>query len=58
MNSLFIQRIMIDWRRISKDSYLRNIEALRDLKELELTHAVTFFVGEIKIYFFFFFFLY
>lgn len=46
MNSLFIQKVMIDWRKISRDSYLRNIDALRDLKELTLTHPVTFFVGE------------
>ncbi len=46
MNSLFIQKIMIDWRRISPDSYLRKIDALRNLEELELARPVTFFVGE------------
>lgn len=46
MNDLFIQKIMIDWRRISPDSYLRKIAALQNLKELELARPVTFFVGE------------
>lgn len=46
MNRLFIQSLRIDWDRIPARSYLRQIDALRGLEELELTRPVTFFVGE------------
>lgn len=46
MNNQFIQRIAIDWNRIEEYSYLRNIEALQGLEQLEFTDSVTFFVGE------------
>ena len=38
--------IMIDWTRISQDSYLRSIPALSGVDEIRFTHNVTFFVGE------------
>ena len=34
MNEQFIQKITIDWDQIDKNSYLRNIDAIKDLKEL------------------------
>ena len=37
MNNQFIQRIGIDWDGIGRDSYLREIEALKGL-ELSLIH--------------------
>ncbi|MCI8814828.1 MAG: AAA family ATPase [Lachnospiraceae bacterium] len=44
--TLFIQKIGIDWQRISRGSYLREIPALQGVDELALTAPVTFFVGE------------
>ena len=46
MNNQFIQRIGIDWDGIGRDSYLREIEALKGLEGLEFLRPVTFFVGE------------
>ena len=46
MNEQFIQKITIDWDKIDKNSYLRNIDAIKDLKELNFEKSVTFFVGE------------
>lgn len=46
MNNQFIQRIGIDWDGIGRDSYLREIEALKGLEGLEFFRPVTFFVGE------------
>lgn len=37
---------MIDWDKISRDSYLRDIPALNGLDHIAFTHPVTFFVGE------------
>ncbi|MBS5063068.1 MAG: AAA family ATPase [Hungatella hathewayi] len=46
MNNQFIQRIGIDWDGIGRDSYLREIEALKGLEGLEFLRPVTFLVGE------------
>lgn len=46
MNHLFIQSIEIDWDKINKNSYLRRIEAIKELQSLEFHKPVTFFVGE------------
>jgi len=46
MNEQFIQRISIDWNKIHRNSYLRNIEAIKDLEELIFEKSITFFVGE------------
>ncbi len=46
MNDQFIQSITIDWEKIDRDSYLRDIEAIRGLHTLAFTKPVTFFVGE------------
>ncbi len=46
MNHLFIQKISIDWEKISPSSYLREIAALQGLEELAFLKPVTFFVGE------------
>ena len=37
---------MIDWDKVDTDSYLRQIEAIRNLQNLALTSPVTFFAGE------------
>lgn len=46
MNNQFIQSISIDWSKIDRRSYLRNIEALNGLASLEFRKPITFFVGE------------
>ncbi len=45
-DELFIKGLRINWDEISEDSYLRSIEALSQLNELEFHKPVTFFVGE------------
>lgn len=46
INRQFIQSIIIDWGKIEKNSYLREIDALKNLERLEFPAPVTFFVGE------------
>ena len=46
LNNQFIQKIFINWNEISPRSYLRRIEALKNLEMLEFTSPITFFVGE------------
>lgn len=46
MNEQFIQSLSIDWDKIEKDSYLRNIESIKELEELIFEKPITFFVGE------------
>ena len=46
MNEQFIQRLSIDWDKIERNSYLRQIEAINELDELIFEKPITFFVGE------------
>lgn len=46
MNQQFIREISIDWNKISRDSYLRDIPALQLKSPLVFDRPVTFFVGE------------
>lgn len=46
MNNQFIQSIMIDWSKVEKHHYLREIEAIKGLERLEFGKPITFFVGE------------
>lgn len=46
MKSLFIKKAVINWDRVPEGSYLRNIQALRHVKEIPLEKPVTFFAGE------------
>ncbi len=46
MNELFIQRLSIDWSKIERDSYLRKIDAIKELEDLVFDKSITFFVGE------------
>lgn len=46
MNDKFIKDIRIDWSRIDADSYLQDIEAIKQMGTLEFQKNVTFFVGE------------
>ncbi len=43
---LFLRGLTIDWEKIARDSYLREIEAIAGMKTLEFHKPVTFFVGE------------
>ena len=46
LQSQLVRTVFIDWEKISRESYLRNIPALRGLESLSFTRPVTFFVGE------------
>lgn len=46
MNELFIQKIIIDWSVIAEDSYLRQIDALKNMQSLQLNKPITIFTGE------------
>ena len=46
MNELFIRGLSIDWDKVSRASYLWDIEALRGIDSLSFHAPVTFFVGE------------
>ncbi|MDO4344333.1 MAG: AAA family ATPase [Eubacteriales bacterium] len=46
MNDRFIQSVLIDWDKISPDSYLREIPALQFEEPLSFDSSVAFFVGE------------
>ncbi len=43
---MFIDGVTIDWNQISESSYLRNIDTLRKISDLEFNCPVTFFCGE------------
>ncbi|MCR4617055.1 MAG: AAA family ATPase [Lachnospiraceae bacterium] len=43
---LFIKALTIDWERIGRDSYLRDIPAISGVEGLEFNNPITFFVGE------------
>lgn len=43
---MLINGIKIDWNKVDRRSYLRNISAIREIEHLSFTHPVTFFVGE------------
>lgn len=46
MNDQFIQKIRIDWDKISDFNYLKRIPAFNDINQIEFTRPITFFVGE------------
>ncbi len=46
INNLYIRGFDIDWTKIEKFSYLREIESISDLETLEFNKNITFFVGE------------
>ncbi len=43
---MFVKGLSIDWKKISGESYLRKIDALKDIEKLTFHSLVTFFVGE------------
>lgn len=46
MTDQYIEAVSINWDRIDRNSYLRDIEALRGLQSIQFHKPVTFFVGE------------
>jgi len=42
LNSQLIGGVMIDWDKIDRDSYLRNIDAINQEDHITFTHSVTF----------------
>lgn len=46
MNDNYIQGFRIDWDLIPKNSYIRDIKALKTFNELIIDKPITFFVGE------------
>ena len=46
MNHQLIQKVVINWEKIHRGSYLRDIEAIKGLEEIEFTSPITFFGGE------------
>ncbi len=46
MDSLIINGVLIDWDKIGRDSYLRNIGAISGVSRISFRRPVTFFVGE------------
>ncbi|MCD8005963.1 MAG: AAA family ATPase [Oscillospiraceae bacterium] len=45
-NELLINSLTIDWSKVSRESYLRDIPAIKGLTYLEFSSPVTCFVGE------------
>ena len=46
MNDQFIQGVIFDWNKIDDDSYLKQIEALKNIERIEFKNSINFFVGE------------
>lgn len=46
MHTQLIQGLKIQWDRVDPDSYVRQIDALKGISQLEFKRPVTFFVGE------------
>jgi len=46
MNDLFIQKLTIDWNCIDSRSYLKQIESLKELREMDFCKSITLFTGE------------
>ena len=43
---MYIRGLSINWNAVSADSYLREIDAIRGLEDLQFRKPITFFVGE------------
>lgn len=46
MNDQFIQGIKFNWNQIDEGSYLKKIEAFKDIEKIDFKKSITFFVGE------------
>lgn len=45
-SNLFIQGLNFEWEKIEADSYLREIDAIKEMEYLEFHNNITIFVGE------------
>ena len=43
---MFIKDVFIDWNKVEKGSYLREIAAIHNVNQISFNKQVTFFVGE------------
>jgi len=41
MNDQFIQGVIFDWNKIDDDSYLKQIEALKNIERLEFKNSIS-----------------
>ncbi len=46
MNDLFIREIKINWNKVGKHNYVRNIPSVNSIKNIDFNSNITFFVGE------------
>lgn len=46
LNTQLINGVMIDWNKVGRDSYIRDIASISGVEHIPFTHSVTFFVGE------------
>lgn len=46
LSTMLLKGVMIDWDKIDRESYLREIPAISGIEQITFTHLVTFFVGE------------
>ena len=46
INDNYIKKISIDWDKVSSESYLNSIYALKNIESLNFDNRVTFFTGE------------
>lgn len=46
MKELFIQEVKFKWDKIDNCSYVRKIEAFKEVEKIEFNNQITFFAGE------------
>ncbi len=46
MSQLFVEGVRFEWDRLDPYSYVRHIEAFKDVREIDFQSPVTFFIGE------------
>lgn len=46
MKELFIQEVKFKWDKIDNYSYVRKIEAFKEVEKIEFNNQITFFAGE------------
>lgn len=49
MNDQFIQGVIFDWNKIDDDSYLKQIEALKNIERLEFQNSINFLLEKMEV---------
>lgn len=49
MNNQFIQRVMFDWDRINKNSYLKRMEAFQGIERLDFNNSLIFLLEKMEV---------